>query len=168
MADPSQRSGTGPVPAGPPNFTLRPPQPQAPPAPSPSPAPPPPAPAPAPAPSVAIVPPGPPTSQFLVGGLTQNGALIGGAIVLVLAIVFLFLRGAVRSHLIANKAPLSAAGGAGWALFAFLLTVSVTIVFGLLGQFWTVLSFIVPLGVLCAITLLLFILLFNSATRIRR
>ena len=85
-----------------------------------------------------------------------------------LAIVFLFLRGAVRNQLISNKAPLSAAGGAGWALFAFLVSVSFTVVFGFLGQFWTILPIIAPLVALCLVTLILFAILYNSATRVVR
>ncbi len=85
-----------------------------------------------------------------------------------LAIVFLLLRGAVRSHLITRRASLSAANGASWALFTFLFVGAFTVVFGLIGQFWTVLPFIVPLGTLSLITLVLFLILFNSATRISR
>jgi len=165
MADP-QRPGSGPVPAGPSGYVIRPPQPNpAPAAPgtqSPAlPGAPPAAPA-APAPGVLVREPA------LIGGLTQNGAVIGGAIMLGLAIVFFVMRNAVRNHLIANRASLSQANGASWALFMFLLVAAFTVVFGLLGGFWTVLSFIAPLGALSFITLVLFVILFNSATRISR
>jgi hypothetical protein len=172
MADP-QRPGSGPVPAGPSGYVIRPPQPN----PSPAapgtqttapgaqttapPVAPPAAPA-APAPGALVREPA------LVGGLTQNGAVIGGAIMLGLAIVFFVMRNAVRNHLIANRASLSQANGASWALFMFLLVAAFTVVFGLLGGFWTVLSFIAPLGALSLITLVLFVILFNSATRISR
>jgi len=165
MADP-QRPGSGPVPAGPSGYVIRPPQPNpAPAAPgTQSPALPgaPPATPAAPAPGVLVREPA------LVGGLTQNGAVIGGAIMLGLAIVFFVMRNAVRNHLIANRASLSQANGASWALFMFLLVAAFTVVFGLLGGFWTVLSFIAPLGALSLITLVLFVILFNSATRISR
>ena len=85
-----------------------------------------------------------------------------------LTVVIFLLRGAVRSHLIANRSSLSRANGASWALFAFLLAAAFTVVFGLLGQFWTVLSFIIPLGLVCLVTLVLFIVLYQSATRISR
>jgi hypothetical protein len=174
MADP-QRPGSGPVPAGPSGYVIRPPQPNlAPAAPgaqtavpgaqtaAPPGASPPAATPAAPAPGVLVREPA------LVGGLTQNGAVIGGAIMLGLAIVFFVMRNAVRNHLIANRASLSQANGASWALFMFLLVAAFTVVFGLLGGFWTVLSFIAPLGALSLITLVLFVILFNSATRISR
>ena len=100
--------------------------------------------------------------------MTQNGAVIGVAVLLGLAIIIFFLRGAVRSHLIANRSSLSKANGASWALFAFLFSVALTVVFGVAGQFWTVLSFIIPLGLVCLVTLVLFILLYQSAARISR
>ena len=104
----------------------------------------------------------------LIGGLTQNGAVIGAAVVLGLLVVFVFLRNAVRNHLIAQKASLASANGTSWAFFAFLTVVAVTVVFGLIGSLWTVLPFVVPLSVLTVITLLLFIVLFKSATRVTR
>ncbi len=160
MADP-QHPGSGPVPAGPSGYVIRPPQPSIPQTPPSAPPSAPPAAAPATTGTTAAEP-------ALVGGLTQNGAVIGAAIMVGLAIVFFLLRGAVRSHLIANRASLSAANGASWALFAFLFVVGFTVVFGLIGGFWTVLSFVVPFGLLSLITLVLFVILFSSATRITR
>ena len=153
MADPQRPAG--PVPAGPPGYVIRPPQDNAPPA------------------AAATPPPATTTAPIadapeFGGGLTQNGAIIGVAIILGLAVVFFFLRGAVRSHLIANRSSLSRANSAAWALFGFLLAITITVVFGWLGQFWTVLSFIIPLGLVCLVTLVLFITLYRSATRISR
>ena len=164
MAEP-QRPNAGPVPAGPPGYVIRPPQPSAA-------APAPPASV-APAPSAVTSPPAATTAvashePTLVGGLTQNGAVIGGALMLALAVVFFLFRNAVRSHLISHRAPLASANSASWSLFMFLIVAAFTVVFGILGQFWTVLSFIIPLGVLCLVTLVLFVVLFNSATRITR
>jgi hypothetical protein len=99
-------------------------------------------------------------------GVTQTGMLIGGAILLVLAIVFLLISRSVRGHLIGRKASPSTAGSASWALFAFLLAVAATSVFGVLGDLWSVLAFIVPMGVLIAVTLVLCVVLFNSSRRL--
>ncbi len=136
MAEP-QRPNSGPVPAGPSGYVIRPPQP--------SPA----APA-APAPPTTTTPAtaaaAPPFREpALIGGLTQNGAVIGAALMLGLLVLIFVMRGAVRSHLIANRASLASANGASWALFTFLFVAAFTVVFGLLGQFWTVLSFIIPI-----------------------
>ena len=98
-------------------------------------------------------------------GLGGTDAVIGVAILLVLAAAFLFLRGAVRSHLIAARASPSAAGSTGWALFAFLMALSVLIVFGLLGNLWPELAFTIPLLLLALVTLILFVLLYRSAAR---
>ena len=171
MAEPAHQNAA-PVPAGPPGYRIPPPQtspaPAAPGAAVPSSA----------APSQAATPPAasPGTTSgaaairepVLIGGLTQNGAILGAAVMLALAVVFFVLRGAVRSHLIANRATLSAANGASWALFTFLFVAAFTVVFGLIGDFWTLATFIVPLGVLSLVTLVLFVVLFNSATRIGR
>lgn len=167
MADPQRP--TTPVPAGPPGYNIRPPATQQAPAPVPPQAPsqaaPPQPPSASQQPSTSFAPPREPV---LIGGLTQNGAVIGAAVILGLLIVFVFLRSAVRNHLIANKASLSSANGASWAFFAFMSVVATTVVFGLIGQLWTVLPFVVPLGLLMLITLLLFIMLFKSATRVTR
>ncbi|WP_419729153.1 hypothetical protein [Lichenicola sp.] len=97
-------------------------------------------------------------------GLTSTGAVIGVAILLVLAVAIFLVRGAVRTHLIAQRASPSAAGNAGWALFALLLSLSVLIVFGLLGGLWSVLAFTIPLGLLIVVTLALFLVLYRTAS----
>jgi hypothetical protein len=183
MAEPT-RPNAAPVPAGPPGYRIPPPQtgpaPAAPSAAAPSSAAPSSAAPSSAAPSRAATPPAAPTGTattsggaplrepVLIGGLTQNGAILGAAAMLALAVVFFVLRGAVRSHLIANRATLSSANGASWALFTFLFVAAFTVVFGLIGDFWTLASFVVPLGVLSLVTLVLFVVLFNSATRIGR
>ena len=98
-------------------------------------------------------------------GLSSTGMVIGVAILLVLAVAIFFVRGAVRSHLIASRASPSAAGSAGWALFAFLMSLSVLIVFGLLGNLWAALAFVLPLLLLLVVTLALFVLLYRAAAR---
>ena len=120
------------------------------------------------APTPGTVQPGTPISAAgLPGeaGLSPPGEVIGVAILLLLAVAIFFVRGAVRSHLIAHRASPSAAGSAGWALFAFLLSLSVLIVFGLLGDLWDVLAFVLPLLLLVAVTLILFVLRSRSAAR---
>ena len=122
----------------------------------------------APAPTAGTVQAGTPISASgLPGeaGLSSTGTVIGVAILLVLAVAIFFVRGAVRSHLIAGRASPSAAGSAGWALFALLLSLSVLIVFGLLGNLWDALAFVLPLLLLVVVTLVLFVLLYRAAAR---
>ena len=85
-----------------------------------------------------------------------------------LAVIFFFVRGGVRRHLIAGRASLSAASSAGWAVFAFLVAVSGAVVFGFFGNLWNLLSFTVPMGLLILVTLVLSIMLYNSAASGRR
>ena len=101
-------------------------------------------------------------------GLAPTDMVIGVAAVLALAVVFLFVRGGVRSHLIAQRASPSAAGNAGWSLWAFLTILSATVVFGFLGNLWQVLTFVAPMGVLVVVTLIVFGMLYSSAARGRR
>lgn len=100
--------------------------------------------------------------------LTSQNAVIGIAIVLVCALAFFFVRGGLRSHLIARRASPSAAGSAGWSLFAFLLALTVTIVFGLLGDVWQALPFLLPMSALILVTLIVFAMLYSAASRGRR
>ncbi len=102
------------------------------------------------------------------GGLAPNDMVIGLAAVLALAVMFLFVRGGLRSHLIAQRASPSAAGNAGWSLWAFLTVLSATVVFGFLGDLWQVLTFLIPMGVLVVVTLVVFGMLYSSAARGRR
>ncbi len=119
-------------------------------------------------PAPGTIQPGAPISAASLpgeAGLSSTGTVIGIAILLLLAVAIFFVRGAVRSHLIASRASPSAAGSAGWALFAFLLSLSVLIVFGLLGNLWTAFAFVLPLLLLAVVTLVLFVLLYRSAAR---
>jgi len=100
--------------------------------------------------------------------MTPTSLLIGSAILVVLAIVFLLISRAARGHLIGHKASPATAGSASWALFAFLLSVAATSVFGFLGNLWSVLAFIIPMGLLIAVTLILCVVLFNSGRRVAR
>ena len=101
-------------------------------------------------------------------GPSSSDLVVAGGILLVLAIVFFFVRNGVRRHLIAERASLSAATSAGWAVFAFLVTLSSAVVFGLFGNLWNLLAFTVPMGALILVTLVLSIVLYNSAARGRR
>ena len=110
-----------------------------------------------------------PAAPFTFGTrMSSNDMVLAGGILLVLAIVFFFVRGGVRRHLIAGRASLSAASSAGWAVFAFLLLLSITVVLGLFGNLWSLLAFTVPMGGLVLVTLVLSIILYNAAASGRR
>ena len=101
-------------------------------------------------------------------GASSSDLVLAGGIFLMLTVIFFFVRGGVRRHLIAGRASLSAASSAGWAVFAFLVAVSGAVVFGFFGNLWNLLSFTVPMGVLILVTLILSIFLYSSAARGRR
>ncbi len=101
-------------------------------------------------------------------GASSNDMVIAGAILGVLAVVFFFVRGGVRRHLIAERASLSSASSAGWAVFAFLLSLSATVVFGQFANLWNMLAFTVPMGLLILVTLVLSVILYGAAARGRR
>jgi hypothetical protein len=148
------------------DFKLRPPDPQ----------PAPPAPSAPPATTQQPIPPRPVegTTQSKPFGtappvaVTPTGLLVGAAILLVLAVVFLLISRSLRGHLIGRKASPATAGSASWALFAFLFSIAATSVFGFIGNLWLVLPFIIPMGVLITATLVLFLVLFNSSRRFSR
>jgi hypothetical protein len=139
------------------DFNLQPAQPSAPPTPSSPPA--------GYPPTSGQVVQAPAPSGSSIGDISTNGAIIGLVVLLVLAVVFFFIRGAIRSHLIHRRASPSSAGSAAWAFFAFLLATSMTVVFGAVGKLWSVMPFIIPMGTLSTVTLLLFIGLYLSASK---
>lgn len=130
---------------------------------------------PVPAPSLAA-PPGdarsntldiPPAMQ-LDTGMSSNDVVIALAIILVLGIVFFFVRGGIRRHLISERASLSAASTAGWALFAFLMSVTVMVVFGVIGNVFRLIAFVAPMSLLVLATLIIAVVTYRGATRRRR
>ena len=129
---------------------------------------PPPAPGDAPETPNATVGASPPPPIPSEAGMSSDGIVLAVAIIVLLGIVCLFVRGGVRSHLISGRAPLSAASTAGWALFAFLMSVTVLVVFGIVGNTFRLLAFTVPMGVLILATLIVAVITFRGATRRRR
>ena len=129
---------------------------------------PPPAPGDAPdAPNTTAGTSAPPPIPF-EAGMSSDQIVLAAAIVVLLGIVFLFVRGGVRGHLISRRASLSAASTAGWALFAFLMSVTVLVVFGIVGDTLRLLAFTVPMGALILATLIVAVITFRGATRRRR
>lgn len=110
----------------------------------------------------------PVTDRSGAHSLSNNDLVIAVAALLFAAVMFFFLRGAVRSSLINHKASPSAAGSTGWALFVFLLCTAGTLIFGFLGNFWLTWQFIAPMGAIVFVTLILFIILYSKAAKGQR
>lgn len=101
-------------------------------------------------------------------GATTTEIALGIGVLVVLAVVFLFVRGSVRAHLIGRRAALDAANGAAWALFSALMLTATVLVTAALGDLW---QYGLGLGAalaLCAVLFAVSAVLFVRAPQRRR
>ena len=99
---------------------------------------------------------------------TTPELLLGAAALLVLAIVFLFVRHAVRVHLINRRATLDAADGASWMLFAALMCTATILVGATVGRLWQAWAGLTAGFALCIILFAVALSLFLRAPERRR
>ncbi|WP_029971863.1 hypothetical protein [Paraburkholderia graminis] len=94
---------------------------------------------------------------------SSRDLMIGGAILLVLFIVFFFARGAYANTLVAKRVPPNKANAAGWWLFVFLASLSVGVVLSAVNPA----RFLAPLivGPLAAIALVAVVLMLLSGRK---
>ncbi|MCJ2144283.1 hypothetical protein [Methylobacterium sp. E-066] len=69
-------------------------------------------------------------------GPTTTEFALGAAALVVLAVLFLFVRQGVRAHLINRRATLDAADGASWMLFSALMLTASILVSATVGRLW--------------------------------
>ncbi|MCJ2055758.1 hypothetical protein MKL09_04225 [Methylobacterium sp. J-048] len=69
-------------------------------------------------------------------GPTTTELALGAAALVVLAVLFLFVRQGVRAHLINRRATLDAADGASWMLFSALMLTAAILVSATVGRLW--------------------------------
>jgi len=69
-------------------------------------------------------------------GPTTTEFALGAAALVVLALLFLFVRQGVRAHLINRRATLDAADGASWMLFSALMLTAAILVSATVGRLW--------------------------------
>ena len=103
-----------------------------------------------------------------VPSLSSTQIVVAAALVLVWAGVLLFARRVLTQSLVAQFADLEKARGAGTTLYLFLLALGATVIVCLLGSFWTVLTVVVPAGVLDAVLLLVFLFSLGAARASRQ
>ncbi len=111
-----------------------------------------------------------PASPFssLSRGPSTAETVLGLGLLLVLAVVFLYVRGSVRAHLVGRRAALDAANGAAWMLFSALMLTAVVLVTAALGDLWRHwLGLAAGLGV-CAVLFTVAAVLFVRAPQRRR
>ena len=99
---------------------------------------------------------------------TTQEILLGGAALLILAVIFLFVRHGVRVHLINRRATLDAADGASWMLFAALMLTASILVGATIGRLWQAWAGLTAGFSLCVILFAAALTLFLRATERRR
>jgi hypothetical protein len=97
----------------------------------------------------------------------QDWAIALGVLIAA-AVLWYFVRGAVQSALAKQHAAPDAAIGAGWTLFAFLMAVTATVVFGVVGGLWSVPMFLWPALGLSLVLLVLALVMVTNALKRRR
>jgi uncharacterized membrane protein len=91
--------------------------------------------------------------------------ILGGAAILVLAGLLLFLRNAIRRSLIANRATIDAAGAAAWTWYFALLITGTLLIVGVLGGLLAEMSYILVTVGVAVIGLLFAYVMHNKARR---
>lgn len=106
------------------------------------------------------------------GGLdrapTTTEIVLGTGALVVLAIVFLFVRQGVRTHLVNRRAALDAAAGASWMLFAALMLTAAILVTATVGRLWQAWAGLAAGFALCLILFCAALVLFLRAPERRR
>ena len=108
------------------------------------------------------------TTALQPSGLSSQDWAIGLGVMAVTGVVWFFVRGAVQAMLAKNRAAPDAAVGASWALFAALMSLTATVVFGLLGNFFRALTFLIPSLSLSLVLLLIAAFMIKGALGRRR
>ena len=99
---------------------------------------------------------------------TTPEMLLGGAALLMLAVIFLFVRHGIRIHLINRRATLDAADGASWMLFSALMLTAFIVVGATVGRLWQAWAGLTAGFSLCVILFATALALFLRATERRR
>ena len=101
-------------------------------------------------------------------GMSGQDWAIALGVLAAAAVLWFFVRGAVQNALAKQHAAPDAAIGAGWTLFALLIVVTATLVFGVIGDLWSVQLFLWPALGLSLLLLILTLVMMNTALKRRR
>ncbi len=107
-----------------------------------------------------------PTPMPLAMSSTQ--IVIAAVLVLVWAGLLIFARRLLTQSLVAQFADLGKSRGAGTAFYLFLLALGATVIVCSLGSFWSVLTVVIPAGVLDTVLLVVFLVSLGSARASRQ
>jgi hypothetical protein len=113
----------------------------------------------------------PPVSASPLGGFlppiatgpSTTEIIIGVAVALVAAGLFLLVRGVLFSHLIDRRVPPSSARGASWAFYAFLTITAWTAIAGFVVGLWSSIPFLAGGATLSLATLIFFVVSYSGA-----
>lgn len=98
-------------------------------------------------------------------GIGQTALILSLVVFLVLAVVLLFVRGAIRRSLIASRAPLEAAGSASWCWYVSLLLLGGLLIGGVVGHLFALVSYVVLTVAVAAVGIGLSSMLTSRARR---
>lgn len=101
-------------------------------------------------------------------GPTTTEFALGAAALVVLAVLFLFVRQGVRTHLINRRATLDAANGASWMLFSALMLTAAILVSATVGRLWQAWAGLAAGFALCLVLFGAALVLFLRAPERRR
>ncbi len=101
-------------------------------------------------------------------GLSSQDWVIALGVVAAAAVLWYFVRRYVETMLARQHVAPDAAAGASWMLFGFLVVLTATVVFGIVGNLWSVTLFLWPALGLCLILLVLTLVMYTSAMNRRR
>ncbi|GJE61578.1 hypothetical protein [Methylobacterium trifolii] len=99
---------------------------------------------------------------------STTDTVLGAGLLVVLAVVFLFVRQGVRTHLVGRRAALDAANGASWMLFSALMLTAGVLTAATLGGLWRYWLGVGAALALCAVLFIVFAILFVRAPGRRR
>jgi hypothetical protein len=116
----------------------------------------------------------PPQSAWLDGGgghfdhVSPIHATVGGIVLVVAALLLLLPRSLLTSFFVERRAAPGAATRAGWSLYLLLLTLTIGLVAGYIGNLFADPPFLIAFGVVSGLFLLIFLFSFGAARRSMR
>jgi hypothetical protein len=98
-------------------------------------------------------------------GPSTTEIIVGAAVALAAAGLFLLLRGALFNHLIEKRVPPGSARGASWAFYTFLTVTTWTAIVGFVVGMWSSIPFLAGGGTVAVATLIFFLVSYSGALR---
>jgi hypothetical protein len=107
-------------------------------------------------------------SRFHFYPVSTPDILVFSGLVVFFALVALLPRSLIARHLVAQRATPGSASAAGWTFWFFIVSLFGVILAGWMGNLWTNYYVIGPAGGLVVALLVLFLIMYSSASRTHR